>query len=73
MVRNNEISIEEAKKTIENDQLELTDFDFIKKTFEIDDKDIDNACKIPLHVYNNNSSTANALFSKVRSIMNKKD
>ncbi len=72
MVRNNEISIEEAKKTIEKDQAELPDFDFIKEAFEIDDKDIDNACKIPLHVYNNKSSTANAIFSKVRTIMKKK-
>ncbi|RLD64405.1 MAG: hypothetical protein DRI84_08720 [Bacteroidetes bacterium] len=73
MIRNNEISIEDAKQTIEKDQAELPDFEFIKKSFEIDDDDINNACKIPLHVYNNKSSTANAIFAKVRTIMNKKD
>ena len=73
MIRNNEIGIIEAKQTLEKDQEKQPDFDFIKNTFEIDDDDINNACKIPLHVYDNKSSTANVIFAKARSIMNKKD
>ena len=73
MIRNNEISIEEAKQTLEKDQTELPDFDFIKETFEINDDDINKACKIPLHVYDDKSSIANAAFAKARSILTNKD
>jgi tRNA(Ile)-lysidine synthase TilS/MesJ len=73
MIRNNEISIEQAKITLEKDQTELPDFDFIKKTFEINDDDIEGACKIPLHIYDDKSSVANAAFAKVRSVLTNKD
>ena len=73
MVRNNEISIDKARLTLEKDQSELPDFNFIKSTFEIDDKDINKVCNIPLHVYDNKSSMSNTLFARVRLLMNKKD
>ncbi len=75
MIRNGEITLEEAIKINAQDQKNIlpANYELIKKTFNLSNKDIEDSGNIPLNVYSKHSSRANKLFALARKIMNKEN
>jgi tRNA(Ile)-lysidine synthase TilS/MesJ len=71
MIRNNEISREEALKIYETDskKVDLTDYDSILNDLKIDKEELKKIEKIPLYVFNENLSKANKIFARVRKLL----
>jgi len=73
MIRNNEMSRAEAKTIYEQDQEnELPEnFNLIKETFNINNKDLSQIENIPIGVFANKKSFANTIFEQARKILKK--
>lgn len=73
MIRNNEISRDEALKIYELDkQTELPEnYQLVKETFQLNDDEISQIGKIPIGVFKDQKSLANIIFEKARKVMKK--
>jgi len=73
MIRNNEITREEAKKIYINDKKNKLplNYEIVKSSLSLNDADIQNIEKIPVNVFGNNRSSANKVFALIRNIIRK--
>ena len=75
MIRNNEMSREEALK-IYNDDSKTTipeNYEFIKTTLNLTESEIAKIEKIPLNEFNYKISPANIIFAKIRRVVKKNE
>jgi len=71
MIRNNELSREEALRIINKDHNNALpeNYEYIKESLKLTEEEVKKAFSVPVNIFNDRASKANLLFAKVRKLV----